>query len=294
MKNLHYKPSKTFRKFPGKATWKALALALPLLCGAELAVAQRLGEPGMGPQGMGQGAGAPGLLEEDRRIIESALSFDQGDPSKAQPQGRGLLFEAENSSKFRKKLLDEYTSKKLDANPKYAPIFKKAHEDAYLKAAILAKLDGAPVSDSELAEAYKGLKKGYEGKQEYKVKHLVMTTEQDAKDILKELQAGANFEKLAKEKSKDGGSAALGGEAGWLTDCMLGCNYTDGIKAQAKEVGFNKLPAKIIASPMGFFVTVVQQIRPLKAPSMAESKPMLLKQVRQQKFQKLIQSLQAG
>lgn len=44
------------------------------------------------------------------------------------------------------------------------------------------------------------------------ISHILVETEDEAKEILKELEGGANFAKLATEKSKDPGSAAKGGE----------------------------------------------------------------------------------
>lgn len=224
------------------------------------------------------------LTEPDRQLIESALSSQQG--GDAAQQNDDPMSKA--ATPFRQRLIQSATKKHLDTNPAYAAIFKKSREEALAKAAILDQLNGAPVTEAEITAAYQVMKKGYEGKKEFHVKHIVMASQADADAILSELQRGANFEKLAKAKSKDGGSAALGGDAGWLTDCMLGCNYTKGLEEQAKEVGFNKLPKRVIASPMGFFVAVVQVIRPLKAPTLKEARPALLKQVRQQKFQKVI------
>lgn len=220
------------------------------------------------------------LDKSDRLLIESVLHSQEG--ARSLPNER---------SPFRQQLLKEASSKKLEANSNYTALFKQAREDALAKAAILARLNGAPVSDAELKEAYETFKRGYAGKFEYKVKHFVMTSEQDALAILSELKKGVNFEKLAKLKSKDGASAARGGDAGWLTDCMMGCNYTEGLKVQAKEVGLGKLPKRPIVSPMGWFVSVVDVIRPLPVPSLAEAKSDLLREIRRQKFHKELQTL---
>lgn len=216
----------------------------------------------------------PGNLEADQQLIMSALSAQDGP---AQQAGRSPL---------RAKLLAEAQKKRLDANPKYAAVFKQAREEALAKAAILDRLNTAPVSEPELKAAYDKLKESYQGKSEFKVRHFIMATEQEALDILTSLKAGADFAKLARAKSKDGASAALGGNAGWLTDCMLGCNYTEGLKKQAAEVGYGKLPKRPISGPMGWHVAIVDQIRPLPVPSLTEARPQLLRETRQQKFHK--------
>ncbi len=47
-------------------------------------------------------------------------------------------------------------------------------------------------------------------------RHILVETEAEAETILKDLQSGADFAKLAKERSKDTGSGANGGDLGWF------------------------------------------------------------------------------
>lgn len=53
--------------------------------------------------------------------------------------------------------------------------------------------------------------------EEVQASHILVQTEDEAKDIIKQLDAGADFATLAKEKSQDPGSAKMGGELGYFT-----------------------------------------------------------------------------
>lgn len=49
-----------------------------------------------------------------------------------------------------------------------------------------------------------------------KASHILVSDEQESKDIYNQLKSGADFEQLAKEKSTDPGSGAKGGDLGWF------------------------------------------------------------------------------
>ena len=53
--------------------------------------------------------------------------------------------------------------------------------------------------------------------QEVRARHILVATEDEAKAILAELKKGTDFAELAKEKSKDPGAAAEGGDLGYFT-----------------------------------------------------------------------------
>jgi peptidyl-prolyl cis-trans isomerase C len=50
-----------------------------------------------------------------------------------------------------------------------------------------------------------------------RARHILVATEAEAKTILADLKKGGNFETIAKEKSKDPGAAAQGGDLGYFT-----------------------------------------------------------------------------
>ena len=69
----------------------------------------------------------------------------------------------------------------------------------------------ATVSDAEIQAEYDKFKAQASGT-EYRVRHILVEKEDDAKAIIAQLKAGAKFEDLAKKNSKDPGSAENGGD----------------------------------------------------------------------------------
>lgn len=81
--------------------------------------------------------------------------------------------------------------------------------------ATLAELSaGLTPSETELQELYAQNKDRYQDIERRRARHILLETEQQAKDTLARLQAGADFAVLASERSKDTGSAQIGGDLG--------------------------------------------------------------------------------
>ena len=73
-------------------------------------------------------------------------------------------------------------------------------------------------------------------------KHILVETEEEAKAILKDLEAGKDFAEIAKEKSKDPGSADRGGDLGFNAPKLFVPEFADALKKL--EVGKISDPVK--------------------------------------------------
>lgn len=71
-------------------------------------------------------------------------------------------------------------------------------------------------TDSDLKGAYEAFKE-HPAASEYKPRHILVKSEDEAKAVLAQLKEGGDFEKLAAEKSVDTGSGKQGGDLGWNT-----------------------------------------------------------------------------
>ena len=84
-----------------------------------------------------------------------------------------------------------------------------------LSSIILEKISKAAVTKAALKTAYQEKYKRKGGNVEYKASHILVTTIKEAKDLLKLLDDGANFENLAIKYSM-GPSSPDGGDLGWF------------------------------------------------------------------------------
>lgn len=74
---------------------------------------------------------------------------------------------------------------------------------------------GTP-SEEEIREYYDKNPEGFKIGFRIRAKHILVETKEEAEDILKRIQKGASFSNLAKELSKDPGSAKNGGDLGFF------------------------------------------------------------------------------
>ena len=71
-----------------------------------------------------------------------------------------------------------------------------------------------PIPEADLKKEYDQIK-AQMGDKEYKVKHILVEKEDEAKDVIAQLQKGGKFDELAKARSKDPGSKDKGGDLDW-------------------------------------------------------------------------------
>ena len=145
-----------------------------------------------------------------------------------------------------------------------------------------------PVPEADLKKEYDSVKAQI-GDKEYKVRHILVETEDEAKDIIKELQKGAKFEDLAKARSKDPGSKDKGGDLDWASPANFVKPFGDAMKATPK----GKFTPQPVHTQFGWHVIEVDDIRDAKVPTYEQVKPQLEERLKQQWVQRYIADLRA-
>ena len=102
----------------------------------------------------------------------------------------------------------------LDKTPEVQEQLKRA-EATTLQNAVLTREVTPKISDAAIKAKYDADYANKPGEEEVHARHILVDSEDKAKEIIKQLKGGADFEKLAKEDSKDPG-AQNGGDLGWF------------------------------------------------------------------------------
>ncbi len=146
--------------------------------------------------------------------LEIAAAQSKVDLKAITPEQKKLLTEALVN---RQLVLDEAIKAKYDQKPDIAARVK-ALTESYIAANYLASIAKEFKADDNTLKAYYDKNVIKNVPKEYKARHILVKTEDEAKALIKELDGGADFAKLAKEKSTDSGSGSRGGDLGWFTD----------------------------------------------------------------------------
>ena len=116
-------------------------------------------------------------------------------------------------------------------------------------------------SDSDVKAFFDKNKDGYGQPESVKARHILVTTEDEAKAIIVQLKAKADFAQLAKDKSTDTGSKELGGDLGTFSKGKMVPEFDTAVFAQ--KVGtFSADPVK---TEFGYHVILVEAHTPAVA-----------------------------
>ncbi len=162
-----------------------------------------------------------------------------------------------------------------------------ARQSVLVRALMQDYLKKNPVKDADVRAEYEILKKQEAGKQEYKVRHILLEDEAQAKKVLADLKAKKTTFAEAAKQSADPGSAARGGELGWAPSDAYVPAFSKAVETQKK----GELSAAPIQSDFGWHIVLVEDQRALQFPSFEEAKPQLEEMMRQSKLEEYQQSL---
>lgn len=142
-----------------------------------------------------------------------------------------------------------------------------------------------PVSEDALKKAYERFKDS-PGAKEYKARHILVASEAEAKEIITQIKGGADFAKIATEKSRDQGSKAQGGELQWAAPNTYVRPFAEAL-AGLKKGGMTETP---VQTQFGWHVIRLDDQRPLGYDAI---KPQLQQVVQRETAQKAVTDLRA-
>lgn len=157
-------------------------------------------------------------------------------------------------------------------------ILQRASQQDYLK-------DRRP-SDQELHAEY-DIQIAALGKTEYRASHILLATEDAARQVIAQLKAGANFAQLAKSHSIDSRTRDKGGDLDWVT-------ATEGpLVAAIKSLKKGEFTQEPVKTEFGYHVLRIADTRELTPPTFDAVKDRLVQLVEQKKFKAYVDTLKA-
>lgn len=145
-----------------------------------------------------------------------------------------------------------------------------------------------PIGEEQLKQEYDNLKSSL-GDNEYNVSHILVASEEEAKTIIGQLGKKGSFDKIAKEKSKDVGSAEKSGSLGW----SVPTNFPPPFASAMVKLKKGEYTKQAVQSQSGWHIIKMDDVRNLKMPSYDELKPQIQQRMQQQMIQDLIADLRS-
>ena len=239
-------------------------------------------------------AAAPKAAAGASRVVVNGVTIPQSrfDAMNKELTQQGQPDNAERQTAVKEELVNREVlaqaaaKRGLDKSAEIAAQMDMARQAVLVRALFEAEVKANPITDDMLKQQYSQFSSSM-GSNEYKVRHILVEKEDEAKAVIAELNRGGDFAKLAKEKSKDPGSKETGGDLDWGPSARYVKPFADAVQATPKG---SMTPAPV-KTDFGFHVIRVDDVRPLKVPAFDEVKEQFRQRAQQQQIQRLMADL---
>jgi peptidyl-prolyl cis-trans isomerase C len=234
---------------------------------------------------------APAAAKAEAKALYPQAQFDlllkertaQGQPDS--PDLRAALREELNT---RELLAREARRKGLDKQTDVKTQMDLSSQTVLVRAYVADWLRSNPIPEADLKREYDQIRSQI-GDKEYKVAHILVEKEDEAKEVIGELQKGGKFADIAKARSKDPGSKERGGDLDWNAPANFVKPFSDAM-VKAEKGKFTPQP---VQTQFGWHVILVEDTREAKVPSYEEVKPQLAQRMQAQHLDRYFRDLRS-
>lgn len=146
------------------------------------------------------------------------------------------------------------------------------------------------VTESDVRAEYDrqvAISKEPQNSKQYEVAQIMVASEAEGNEIIKQINSGTKFETLAKDKSLDKNTSEKGGVVGWVLPVQLAPPINDLIV----NLGKGKVAQSPIKTNNGWHVIKLDDVRPFVMPPFDQVKNNLAQELVQQRRQQAINAL---
>ena len=177
-------------------------------------------------------------------------------------------------------LMQEALRRGLPNRPDIKAQIAVAQQTVVLRALIEDFVKNNTPTDAEVTARYNALVKDAGGK-EYHLHHILVDNEQQAKDLIAKIKAGASFEDLAKQYSKDPGSGKNGGDLDWSDPKA----YVPEFAAAAEKLQKGQMTDTPVHTQFGWHIIRLDDTRDITPPPLEQVRPQIVQQIQKEKLQ---------
>ena len=214
-------------------------------------------------------------------MTQQAAGQGQADNSQVQAQIKDNLIKGEI-------VAQEAMKAGMDKSPEVMDQLDFVKQQLLVRAYVADYMKKNPIKDEALKAEYNKAK-SLEGDKEYKAQHILVEDEKDAKNLIAQIKKGGNFDKLAKEKSKDAGSKDQGGKLEWT---MPG-NFVKPFSEAMVKLKKGEMTQEPVKTPYGYHIIKLEDTRGAKVPTFDEVKDKIRQSQQQTMMTKMLDDLRA-
>lgn len=208
------------------------------------------------------------------------------------PTNMKMMFASETGKKayldrliVKKLLLREASKAKMENEKEYKDRLSEIREQLLIESLLKKKIaDESKIPEEDLKKYYDGHKEEFKKDKEINTRHILVKTEEEAKEIQGKLSKGEDFVELAKKYSIDPSAKATGGEIGFQPKGSLVPEY-EHAALKLTKVGQT---SGIVKTQFGYHIIRLEGTKPPSYVPFNEVKEFIRQKIAQEKQKELL------
>jgi peptidyl-prolyl cis-trans isomerase C len=185
----------------------------------------------------------------------------------------------------KKLILKEAEKENIEQDKEFQNKLSEIREQLIIESLLKKKLtSGTDMSDENLQKYYEANKEKFKKEREINTRHILLKSEEEAKQVKDKLQAGEDFADLAKKYSIDPNAKVTGGEVGFHPKGTLLPEY----EAAAFKLTKVGQTTGIVKTQFGFHIIRLEGIKPPAYVPFAEVKDFIKQQLVQERQKEVL------
>jgi peptidyl-prolyl cis-trans isomerase C len=183
-------------------------------------------------------------------------------------------------------LIQEANRSGLAKKPEVQQQIDLTRQEVIANAMVADYIRTHPITDAEVQKEYERAKV-QTGDKEYKARHVLVATEDEAKSVLADLKKGGKWDEVAQKRSLDEGTRPKGGDLDWNVPSNFDKAFADAMVKLEK----GKMTETPVRSRFGFHVIQLDDVRPVNFPPLSQVNQQIQQRLVGQKVDALIREL---
>ncbi len=185
-------------------------------------------------------------------------------------------------------LRQEAVARGIDQEEETRSILRSIETNLLASQVIERKTEGMRFSEDQIRAEYEAQIGDY-GPTEYRARHILVSGEEEAAQLITALNEGADFAELAAEHSIDT-SGPDGGDLGWFAPGQMIPAFTEAVQALVP----GEYTASPVATQFGWHVIQLEDTRDITPPPLDDVRPQILEILQTRELRAYMDELRAG
>lgn len=183
-------------------------------------------------------------------------------------------------------LVQAALEKNLHEQPPLKAQLAFQRDTALADAAMTQYLEQNPIVEEDIRAEYEK-RQAELGGTEYKARHILVESEEKARELIQQLEGGADFAELAKQHSTEPGADQSGGDLGWFSASQMVPPFSAAVTSM-QPGEHSKEP---VETQFGWHVILLEDTREVAPPAFEQVAPRIQRVLMNQRIQDYINEL---